>query len=119
MKTNEEYILEAVDLAWRWYVTKDRKNSVDSGIRCMDVDDPWIISTDDIRLGHGPGITVLARQLAHQEDRNLPNAMTMLRELIDGGNVVSKTLEIEDRGVEGLSQGDTCSVCGQEWTGTL
>ncbi|KKM04961.1 hypothetical protein LCGC14_1758820, partial [marine sediment metagenome] len=56
MKTNEEYIYEAVELAWRWFRTKKLRNSVDSGIRCMDIEDPWIISVYDLKHGAGPGV---------------------------------------------------------------
>lgn len=88
VKTNEEYIYKAVELAWRWFRTKELKNSLDSGIRCMDIDDPWIISTDDIRIGRGPGIVVLVRQLVHQTGMDHPYPIDQLKELVDSGKVV-------------------------------
>ncbi len=91
MKTNEEYIYEAVELSWRWFRTKELRNSVDSGIRCMDIDDPWIISTDNLRHGSGPGVAALVRQLEHQAGNDEPSSIGRLRELIDSGNVTPQT----------------------------
>ncbi len=91
MMTNEEYIFEAVELSWRWFRTKELKNSVDSGIRCMDIDDPWIISTRDLKYGTGPGVAALVRQLEHQTDKELPSSIQQLRQLVDSGNVTPQT----------------------------
>ena len=91
MKTNEEYIFKAVDLAWRWFRTNELKNSIDSGIRCMDIDDPWIISTDDIQIGRGPGLEVLVKQLIHQTSADQSRSIDQLKELVDSGDVIPKT----------------------------
>ena len=99
MKTNEEYIYEAVDISWRWFRTKELRNSVDSGIRCMDIDDPWIISIYDLERGTGPGVAALVRQLVHQANDDVPSSIQQLRELIDSGDVTPQTY---DRDVEGL-----------------
>ena len=93
MKTNEDYIFEAVDLAWRWYRTQNKlRNSLDSGIRCMDINDPWIISTDDIRHGSGPGVDLLLGQLKHQATNELSeySSIDLLKKLVDSGEVVPK-----------------------------
>ena len=92
MKTNEEYIYEAVELAWRWLRTKELRNSVDSGIRCMDIDDPWIISTDNLRHGSGPGIAALVRQLEHQTNKDQPSSIEQLKVLVDSGDVVPQSV---------------------------
>lgn len=90
VKTNEEYIYEAVELSWRWHRTKELRNSVDSGIRCMDLNDPWVISVYDLDHGTGPGVAALVRQLEHQANDNLQSSMSRLKELIDSGDVVSQ-----------------------------
>ncbi len=71
---DQDYIRKAVELAGRWFITKELRNSVDSGIRCMDVDYPWFISADDLRgRPSGPGVDALAAQLVRQVDER-PNA---------------------------------------------
>ena len=92
MKTNEDYIFEAVDLAWRWYRTKDLRNSLDSGIRCHDINDPWIISVYDLRHGTGPGVYALLGQLNHQATNDLlsSSSIDLLKKLVDSGKVVPK-----------------------------
>lgn len=92
MKTNEEYIYKAVELSWRWFRTKELRNSVDSGIRCMDIDDPWIISTQNLTQGTGPGVAALVKQLEHQvpSQTKLPTSMQQLKQLVDSGNVTPK-----------------------------
>ena len=88
--TNEEYIYQGVELAWRWFRTSDVKNSVDSGIRCMDIDDTWIISTDDLVRGTGPGVAALVRQLEFQTANKPPRSMSRLKELMNSGEIVSQ-----------------------------
>lgn len=88
MKTNEEYIYEAVELSWRWYITRQLRNSLDSGIRCSDINYDWIISTDDLVHGTGPGIAVLVRQLQTQTNYGIPTSIQQLKQLIDSGKVV-------------------------------
>lgn len=90
MKTNEEYIYEAVEMAWRWFRTKELRNSVDSGIRCMDIDDPWIISVYDLKHGTGPGVDALAKKLFHQTG-DKSHSIDSIKEMIDSGRVVPKT----------------------------
>lgn len=87
MKTIEEYIYEAVELSWRWYRTKELRNSVDSGIRCMDIDDDFIISTDNLRIGSGPGIAALVNQLQHQTGDKPLSSIDQLKQLVDSGTV--------------------------------
>lgn len=104
MKTNAEYIYEAVELSWRWFRTKDLRNQDDSGIRCMDIDDPWIISEYNLRHGSGPGVAALVRQLEHQANVEQLSSMDQLKALVDSGKVVSQaeTQELRDRDVGGL-----------------
>lgn len=86
-KSNEDYVYQAVEMAWRWYRTTELKNLVDSGIRCHDINDDWIISNDDLRHCSGPGIAALLRQLQCQAGCDKGPAIEQLKQLVDSGTV--------------------------------
>ncbi len=67
---DRDYIIAAIELTCRWFVVKEPVNSVDSGIRCMDVDDKWFISEDNLRgRPSGPGVAALAAHLVALVDQ--------------------------------------------------